>query len=203
MEELSLPTEQRSYLNVMETLVVQEAGQQLEQLPAKTRQHIKLEEVITYALNRLPTLYACSQKGLQHQHQLAEHNLQHKIEDTVRQAISAVQVDPIRLSKPLQMGQDKDAEAVLQALRVFLKVPDLDWATALKQVNALKQRSQGARQRKAGHRPQTWQPDAHGSEVAWTPRHRQPETGSGQPPSNPPESESKPQTGWDDARYRL
>ncbi|NER79008.1 MAG: late competence development ComFB family protein [Leptolyngbya sp. SIO1D8] len=210
MEELNLLSEEQHYLNIMEELVVQEAEKCLQRLPLRVRDHVHLEEVVTYALNRLPTLYACSQKGVQHQRQLAQHKMQSKIEDAVRQAISAVQIDPIRLSQPIQLNQDKDAEAVLQALRSFFDIPSLNWATALEQLNALRHNSQSNQTNTATVHPKAWKPGTYGREVAWTRHQRQGNHNqekskpvSKQTESKPKTPESHPEIGWDDARYRL
>ncbi|HEY9887440.1 MAG TPA: late competence development ComFB family protein, partial [Candidatus Obscuribacterales bacterium] len=108
---------ERAYINVMESLVAQEVGQQFQAVPARIRRYLRMEEVVTYALNRLPALYASSEKGWQCQRQLAKRDLHRQIKDAVRQAIMAVQVDPLRLSQPLQVSHNEEAEAVLQALR--------------------------------------------------------------------------------------
>ena len=76
----------RPYINVMEGLVFQEIMRQFRDMPRWFRQSRKLEEVIAYTLNRLPTLYASSQKGWQHQQQLAQRDFKDKIRETVREA---------------------------------------------------------------------------------------------------------------------
>lgn len=221
MKDLSLPVEKRTHaINVMERIVVQAVEQQLQQLPLRVCRYIKREEVITYALNRLPTLYASSEKGLRYQCQLAEQELKSQISDAVRQAIVAVQVDPIRIADPIRVTQNKDAEAVLVALRTLFKMPDLDWEGALAKLNSLKRQPGSATNISRGRRhPRGWQPGVHGQDVAWTRRHQTPlpesdrpstvsqdsKTPSTQGPSSQPAKEAKSQneSGWDDVRYTL
>lgn len=140
MNEVGLSAALGGYVNVMESLVAQEVERQLQQVSPRLRQYIKTEEVVTYALNRLPALYASSKRGCVYQSQQAERTLQGKIKEVVHHAIAAVQVDPIRMSEPLNRPQGNTAEAVLQALRSLFGSPDLDWPTALIKLNALKQR---------------------------------------------------------------
>ena len=101
MNEVKHPPSQRAYINVMESVVVDEVNRQLHHVPGRVRRYLNVEEIVTYALNRLPTLYASSEKGVKHQQQLAKHNLGRQVESAVRQGIAAVQVDPLRLSQPL------------------------------------------------------------------------------------------------------
>jgi hypothetical protein len=181
---------QKLYINVMELLVAEEVDQQLASLPERVTKYIKRTEVETFALNRLPALYASSEKGLQHQYDRAVNELRPQIKSAVRQAFAAVQIDPIRLSQPLQLHSDE--EAVLQALRDLLQLPDLTWQSALAEIRRLQQR-----RRKSGTKPASpprrsaaeatppppqtpspaepehstaWRPGTYGSRVSWKPR---------------------------------
>lgn len=91
----------RKYYNVMEDLVAEEVRGQLASLPSRLTQYIKRFEVETYALNRLPTLYACSREGWIHQQKRARKEFQGTIKTAVRQAIAAVQRDLLRSATPL------------------------------------------------------------------------------------------------------
>jgi len=95
------------YINVMEMLVAEEVSRQLASLPERVSKYVKRTEVETFALNRLPALYASSEKGLQHQYDRALHDYKPQIVSAVRQAFAAVQVDPIRLSQPLSLTRKK------------------------------------------------------------------------------------------------
>lgn len=117
----------RAYINVMELLVAEEVEQQLKDLPPRVIKYLKVVEVETYALNRLPALYASSEKGWRHQYEKAKRELHNQIKSAVRQAFAAVQVDPLRSSAPLQVSTEDEASGVLESLRDLLKQPDLGW----------------------------------------------------------------------------
>ena len=120
-----------SYTNVMERLVAKEVARQRAKLPEKLRAYIKSVEVETYALNRLPALYASSKKGWQIQYEKAGEAYAKDIYKAVRQGIAAVQVDPIRASQPLSIRQNDESEAVLITLRNLLNQPKLSWDDVL------------------------------------------------------------------------
>ncbi len=125
----------REYINVMELLVAEEVEYQLHQLPTRVLKYIKPIEVETYALNRLPSLYAVSEKGWHSQYQKAKHELRHEISNAVRQAIAAVQVDPLRASRPLVRRPSFVAmaeSALLEQFRAALGQPNLTWESLLR-----------------------------------------------------------------------
>lgn len=139
----------RAYINVMELLVAEEVEHQLKDLSPRVIKYLKVVEVETYALNRLPALYASSEKGWRHQYEKAKRELRNQIKSAVRQAIAAVQVDPIRSSEPLQIGQEDESSGVLDSLRDLLKQPDLGWdgvVSRLRDVISTKNRSGGSPQ---------------------------------------------------------
>ncbi|MEM0979788.1 MAG: late competence development ComFB family protein [Cyanobacteria bacterium P01_H01_bin.58] len=206
MQKLNVNVGDRVYVNVMENLVFEEAEQQLHGLPMRVRRYIRVEEVVTYALNRLPALYASSEKGWQYQRQLAQQDLRAKIQDAVRQGVVAVQVDPIRLSRPIQITQERDAEseAVLQTLKILFKKPELDWATALQQLHALQQKRQAnatpaTEKRTQFEQTAAWRPGTYGHQISWKQR-QQKQTS---PPAQVPQQVAKGASGWDDVHYRL
>jgi len=192
MSNESKVAHRKLYVNVMELLVAEEVERQLQRLPERVAKYIKRAEVETFALNRLPALYASSEKGLQCQYDRASRELKSAVESSVRQAFAAVQVDPIRLSQPLHL--DNEEEAVLQALRELLKSPDLTWKTALSELQKLQRRRQGnlpspgmhsslaAAERNmtsvpssppnSAQRHPAWRPGTYGSRVSWRPRHQ-------------------------------
>ncbi|MEO1296628.1 MAG: late competence development ComFB family protein [Cyanobacteria bacterium J06636_16] len=137
-----------AYINVMELLVAEEVERQFRRLPERVAKYLKQAEVETCALNRLPTLYASSEKGLQHQLDRGRKELKSQIANAVHQALMAVQVDPIRLSQPIRMrGIDNgQADAVLELLSEWLRSPNLTWETALHKIQKLNRRSQARSQ---------------------------------------------------------
>ncbi|NJL47275.1 MAG: late competence development ComFB family protein [Leptolyngbyaceae cyanobacterium SM2_5_2] len=127
----------RAYINVMELLVAEEVEKQIAGLPPRVLKYLKGIEVETYALNRLPALYASSEKGWQHQYEKAKRELRNQIKSAVRQALAAVQVDPIRSSEPLNLGADDAASKALESLREILKQPDLSWDGAINRLRVV------------------------------------------------------------------
>lgn len=83
----------------MEQLVAAEARRQVRSLPPKLIASINVEQVIeqatAYALNRLPGLYATSEKGWNFQQQKAKEKYGIEIVAAVRQGLAAVQRDPL------------------------------------------------------------------------------------------------------------
>ncbi|MDY7021087.1 MAG: late competence development ComFB family protein [Cyanobacteriota bacterium] len=94
-----------STINVMQILVLQEVNHQLKELSPNQAEYIKPVEVITYALNRLPSLYASSKEGLCYQLKQAQEEYKPQILQAVRQGIAAVQRDPLRRSTPLMLNK--------------------------------------------------------------------------------------------------
>lgn len=130
----------RAYQNIMESLVQQEIHRQVKRLPAKLVEYIDVAEVATFALNRLPPLYASSEQGKERQSEKGQIKLKQEVATAVRQALAAVQRDPLRNSTPLSPTSDpryQDAEIALRDLEKFLRdcyliesgMPDMDWGT--------------------------------------------------------------------------
>lgn len=126
----------RIYKNIMEELVEQETTQQLKRLPKNLSRYVEPVDVITYALNRLPALYASTEKGKAYQQQTGQDRLHSEIKLAVRQAVAAVLRDPIRRCTPLASNSkldDKIAQAALADLQGLLikynllDEPELTW----------------------------------------------------------------------------
>lgn len=87
------------YRNALEPLVVQEVDRQVDCLPAKLLKFVEVEQIkaqaIAYALNRLPAMYATSERGWEFQQQKAHEQYGSKIVEVVRQGLAAVQIDPL------------------------------------------------------------------------------------------------------------
>ena len=96
----------RKYHNIMEDLVAEEVKRQVASLSPRLSQYIKRVEVETYALNRLPPLYASSQEGLLQQQKRGREILIEEVKKAVRQALVAVQRDVLRHSTPLIPDED-------------------------------------------------------------------------------------------------
>ncbi|MEL7039500.1 MAG: late competence development ComFB family protein [Cyanobacteria bacterium J06592_8] len=104
---MSVKQQSRKYHNIMEDLVAEEVRSQMSLLSPRLTQYIQRSEVETYALNRLPTLYASSHEGWVHQQKRARSEYLRQIKTAVRQALAAVQRDPLRSSTPLFEEQEE------------------------------------------------------------------------------------------------
>lgn len=121
----------------MEELVTEEVDRRLKMLSPKLAKYIDRLQVIAYALNRLPPLYASSQEGARHQKQRGRYKLYEQIKTAVSQGLNAVQCDPLRVSTPLTKETefpDLTAERALRELRVIFKRRDLTWSSVVSMV---------------------------------------------------------------------
>lgn len=111
----------RKFHNIMEELVIEEVQRQILGLPTRLAQYIQKVEVETYALNRLPPLYASCQEGWQLQYKRGKKEYGEQVKTVVRQAIAAVQRDLLRHSTPLITLADSVAipEPVETSARAF------------------------------------------------------------------------------------
>ncbi|HSM82779.1 MAG TPA: late competence development ComFB family protein [Nodosilinea sp.] len=205
----------QGYMNVMELLVTEEVDKQVKTMQPRVLKYLKRVEVETYALNRLPSLYASSEKGWQHQYEKAKRELHNQIRSAVRQAFAAVQVDPIRSSEPIRMQSTEAATVALDNLREILKQPDLSWDGAINRLRSLlgklgdqsptagaaplpgqgtshRTRYRGSAadtpsaERADGSHSHYWRPGTYGSEVSWQKGHA---------------SSSGSEFDWNDSRY--
>lgn len=92
-----------SYVNVLEAIVIEEVERQIEKFPPHLAKYINPAQVIAYALNRLPSLYATSEEGWRKQQLKAKTELKDRIIMAVRQGLAAVQKDPLKVTTPLKI----------------------------------------------------------------------------------------------------
>ncbi len=105
------------YRNAIEPLVAEELEQQLHRLPKQIVRYLNPAQVMAYALNRLPALYATSEEGWHRQQQHAKQQLKEQIVTAVRQGLAAVQKDPLKYSTPLGGETGEQKEILLNAIR--------------------------------------------------------------------------------------
>jgi hypothetical protein len=96
-------------INIMEELVTEEVARQIKRYPDNISQYINQVEVATYALNRLPPLYASCHKGLNKQKLKGKSDYSVEITKAVRQGFAAVQKDVLRYSTPLVPEANPDS----------------------------------------------------------------------------------------------
>ncbi|MEL6938083.1 MAG: late competence development ComFB family protein [Cyanobacteria bacterium J06598_1] len=202
----SSPQADRAYTNVMERLVAEEVARQKAKLPTKLREYIKTVEVETYALNRLPALYASSEKGWQMQYEKAGKANAEEIYKAVRQGIAAVQVDPLRASEPLSVRQSDESETILTAFRNMLNQPELSWDDIMYKCKRLllprDHPDRPALKDDSQHKA-FWQPGTHGGSKPWE---KSREVLSRSSPSSHRSGDGRADVSdsnsWSDARYR-
>ncbi len=97
----SVDTGAKIHVNIMELLVQEEIEEQLQLYPEKMKNYINQVEVATYALNRLPPLYASTFIGREHQRRTGQQKYKSQITLGVRRALAAIERDPIRQSVSL------------------------------------------------------------------------------------------------------
>jgi Late competence development protein ComFB len=107
----------QAYENVMETLVWEEIERQIKQYPETLVQYINKVEVCTFALNRLPALYASCEKGKNMQKLIGQKEYREEIKKSVRQALAAIQRDPLRVSTPLVSDVNEEYNSAVTALK--------------------------------------------------------------------------------------
>jgi hypothetical protein len=100
--------------NALEELVIEEAEAQYKRLGADVKKRVDLSEVIAYTLNRLPPMYATTQRGWVQQRKKAEQELGAAIAKTVRNGFLSTQSDVLRQSDPIP-----DHELISQARSLF------------------------------------------------------------------------------------
>jgi hypothetical protein len=122
--------------NALEELVIEEINTQLNRLGPEARRNINMGEVIAYALNRLPPMYATTQKGWIQQRKLARDRLHHQITSAVRQALVGVRRDPLRVSDPLPNSELQSQARSLLKLQHILDRDDLKWKDVPQAVEA-------------------------------------------------------------------
>lgn len=92
------------FRNAMEELVLEEIERQLQNLPPELTQSINQVDVLTYALNRLPPLYASTEEGYQWQQQQARKSMKGFIYRIVKLSIKVSQRKAKVFSIPLKVS---------------------------------------------------------------------------------------------------
>ena len=98
----SQPEEEGIKINVMEKLIAEETNRQMKAYPPTITKDVRKLDVITFALNQVPPLYASSEEGIAYQTQIAKDTHQKDIKMAVQQAIATVRRNPFRNTTPIQ-----------------------------------------------------------------------------------------------------
>jgi Late competence development protein ComFB len=116
--------------NAIEDIVLAEASLQLTHLPLKLQQEVQLNEVVCYALNRLPPMYATTQRGWTKLRERARKELRERVQQGVRNALLAVRRDQMRVADRLPETELDQVSIALSQLQELLKKSDLTWVEA-------------------------------------------------------------------------
>ncbi len=127
----------KNYMNVMELLVEEEVRVQTQNLSDRTAEVLRSGEIIAYALNQLPPLYATTQRGWDYQVKEGRKKYAVEISKAVRCAINAVMRDPIMTAVPLGVQVPSSLRKVLHDLRIILGESHLEWEDVPKSIEKL------------------------------------------------------------------
>lgn len=124
-----MPQEEKLYKNVMEVFVETEIKSQLthNKMINAILSEFNLLEVATFALNRLPSLYASSKEGFERQKRKLrqDRNLRAKVALAVSQGFAAVERDPLRRSTPIiTEGQPSQQDIIQRAKQTLTQLSD-------------------------------------------------------------------------------
>jgi hypothetical protein len=113
--------------NALEELVIEEAEAQYKQLGADIKKRVDLSEVIAYTLNRLPPMYATTQRGWTQQRKKAEQELGQAITKTIRKGFLSTQSDNLRQNDPIPAHELISQARSLAKLRKIFNKEYLQW----------------------------------------------------------------------------
>jgi hypothetical protein len=116
------------YSNILEKLVASIAVRQMARLNPELAERIPIEEVVAYTLNRLPPMYATSDRGFKALHMRAKSELANQIISTMRQGIMKVGQTPHKSVPPLPFDKfDLEQDLALAELKQILAREDITW----------------------------------------------------------------------------
>lgn len=113
--------------NALEELVIEEAEAQYKRLGVDVKKRVDLSEVIAYALNRLPPMYATTQRGWVQQRKKADQELVSGIAKTVRNGFLSTQSDLLRQTDPIPAHELVSQARSLAKLRKLFNKDYLKW----------------------------------------------------------------------------
>jgi hypothetical protein len=112
--------------NVLLEFVYKEANTQIQSLGSGIRHKYNINEVIAYALNRLPPMFASTDVGLQTKREACS-AMQTDITKVTRQALLGVRRDPLREPEPLEDIELANAPYALLNAQEYLGWKNLMW----------------------------------------------------------------------------
>ncbi len=121
--------------NILLEFVYREANTQIQSLGSGIRHKYNIAEVIAYALNRLPPMFASTEAGLQTK-RLECVAMQSNITKVTRQALLGVRRDPLRQPQPLENIELANAPYTLIGVQELLGWQNLMWCDLPKALEA-------------------------------------------------------------------
>jgi hypothetical protein len=116
------------FSNVLENLVLSAVDVLIQKVNSEWRSQINLSEAAAYALNRLPPMYATSERGWQVLRRKAKEELSREILLQVQTAITQVRNSRNSKPQPLPFQKfDLDYDAALLQLKMILQKEDVTW----------------------------------------------------------------------------
>lgn len=113
--------------NVLIEFVQKETHRQVQNLGTAIRDQYNLNEVVAYALNRLPPMFSATERDL-HQKRQECLSMRADITKVIRQALLAVRRDPLRQIDPLADIELANAPYALQSVQDLLGWQNLVWS---------------------------------------------------------------------------
>ncbi|GAB4277250.1 MAG: late competence development ComFB family protein [Deferrisomatales bacterium] len=119
----------REFRNVMETMVAEEVDRRLAQEGGNGAPRPDRADVLAFALNRLPPLYATTEAGAQYQRQRARRELAPLIAEQVEEALRCARQRPARPTARRQLDDPahppflQDVRAVLRRFAADYELP--------------------------------------------------------------------------------
>jgi len=119
------------FSNVLEKLVLSLAYHQTQKLHPAIAETIDLGEVTAYVLNRLPTMYATTEKGYQELRFRAKDVYGKEVVEILNEAITICVETPKLHKTPLPLARfEAELEEALEQMRWILQRDDIDWRSA-------------------------------------------------------------------------
>ncbi len=116
------------YSNILEKLVASIATRQMARLSAELAERIPMEEVVAYTLNRLPPMYATSNRGYEALHVRAKAELASQIIATMRDGLMKVGQTPYQATPSLPFDKYiHEQDLALVELQQILGRDDITW----------------------------------------------------------------------------
>jgi Late competence development protein ComFB len=116
------------YSNILEKLVAAIAVRQMARLSPELAERIPMEEVVAYTLNRLPPMYATSNRGYDALHARAKVELSSQIISTMRDGLTKVGKTPYQAMPSLPFDKFRhEQDMALLELQQILNRDDITW----------------------------------------------------------------------------